>query len=68
MKVGEFQGYKKQAAASNGKTYVSPLLDAVPSGDVPLEILRQKLNSQNSANEIVDIQRQIRRIEKVRHE
>ena len=65
MKVSEFQGYKKHAPASKAKTYVSPLLDAVPSEDVPLEILRQNLKSETTIDGIEDIQRQIRHVEEV---
>ncbi|KAI9561023.1 hypothetical protein GHT06_011979 [Daphnia sinensis] len=66
MKVGEFQGKAKAPVASNGRTRVSPLLDAVPSGDVPLAILRHKLLRSNSSPESADIQRKLRRIEKKR--
>ena len=62
MKVGEFQGYKKHAAVSKTKAYVSPLLDAVPSEDVPLEILRRKLKSQTTTDGIEFIQSQIRHL------
>ncbi len=65
MKVAEFQGNGKAPVASNGRKRVSPLLDAVPSGDVPLEILRHKLRRGGSNEETSDIQRAIRGIEKV---
>ena len=65
MKVAEFQGNSKAPVASNGRQRVSPLLDAVPSGDVPLEILRHKLRKSGSNEESSDIQRAIRGIEKV---
>ncbi len=65
MKVGEFQGKGKAPMASNGRKRVSPLLDAVPSGDVPLEILRHKLRKTNSSPESDEIQRKIRGVEKV---
>lgn len=65
MKVAEFQGNGKSPVASNGRKRVSPLLDAVPSGDVPLEILRHKLRKGGSNEETSDIQRAIRGIEKV---
>ena len=65
MKVGDFQGKAKAPMASNGRKRVSPLLDAVPSGDVPLEILRHKLRKSNSSPESVEIQRKLRGIEKV---
>ena len=65
MKVGDFQGKAKAPVASNGRKRVSPLLDAVPSGDVPLEILRHKLRKSNSSPESVEIQRKLRGIEKV---
>ncbi|XP_046633726.1 legumain-like [Daphnia pulicaria] len=66
MKVGEFQGKGKAPMASNGRKRVSPLLDAVPSGDVPLEILRHKLRKMNSSPGSAEIQRKIRGIEKKR--
>ena len=65
MKVAEFQGNSKAPVASNSRQRVSPLLDAVPSGDVPLEILRHKLRKSGSNEESTDIQRAIRGIEKV---
>lgn len=66
MKVAEFQGKaSKQPVASNSHKHVSPLLDAVPSGDVPLEILRRQMSASNSDEEINDIKRKIRLIEKV---
>lgn len=64
MKVSEFQG-KNNKPATNGRKFVSPLIDAVPSGDVPLEILRRKMESSNSVEEVGEFQRKIRQIEKV---
>ncbi len=68
MKVAEFQG-SKALLKSNGdadrRKRVSPLLDAVPSGDVPLEILRHRMRASNSNEEALDIQRKIRQMEKV---
>lgn len=66
MKVAEFQGKGvKPAVASNGRKFVSPLLDAVPSGDVPLAILRNQMKTTNSNEEAADIVKKIRQIEKV---
>ena len=66
LKVAEFQGYTN-TTGTNGKkvAHISPLLDAVPSGDVPLEILRQQLKW-SSSHEAADIQRKIRHTEKVK--
>jgi len=66
LKVAEFQGYTN-TTGTNGKKVarISPLLDAVPSGDVPLEILRQQLKW-SSSHEAADIQRKIRHTEKKR--
>jgi len=66
MKVAEFQG-KISKPATNGRKFVSPLLDAVPSGDVPLEILRHKMTGANSIEEVGEYQRKIRQMEKVRN-
>lgn len=63
--MAEFQGKAKAPTALNGRERVSPLLDAVPSGDVPLEILRHKLRKSGSNEETTQVQRAIRRIEKV---
>ncbi len=69
MKVAEFQGSKALLKSSNGdagrRKRVSPLLDAVPSGDVPLEILRHRMRASNSNEEALEIQRKIRQMEKV---
>lgn len=65
MKVAEFQG-KISKPATNGRKFVSPLLDAVPSGDVPLEILRHKMTGANSIEEVGEYQRKIRQMEKKR--
>lgn len=65
LKVAEFQGKVRAPAAPNGRERVSPLLDAVPSGDVPLEILRHKLRKSASNQESSAVQRAIRGIEKV---
>ena len=65
MKVAAFQGHGKKTVAPNNKIATSPLLDAVPSGDVPLEIMRRKLNSVNSIKESGDIKRKIRHLQKV---
>ena len=66
MKVAEFQG-KISKPATNGRKFVSPLLDAVPSGDVPLEILRHKMSGANSIEEVGEYQKKIRQMEKVRN-
>jgi len=66
MKVAAFQGHGKKTVAPNNKIATSPLLDAVPSGDVPLEIMRRKLNSVNSIKESGDIKRKIRHLQKKR--
>ena len=66
MKVAAFQSYGNRSVDPNNKNFVSPILDAVPSGDVPLEILRRQLNSVNSEKEISDVQRKIRHLQKVR--
>ena len=61
LKVADFQG-------SGGKNKVSTAhfpsqLDAVPSGDVPLEILKRKLERADSLSEQVDILNQITTLE-----
>jgi len=66
MKVAAFQSYGNRSIDPNNKNFVSPILDAVPSGDVPLEILRRQLNSVNSEKEISDVQRKIRHLQKKR--
>lgn len=63
--MAEFQGKAKAPTAPNGRERVSPLLDAVPSGDVPLEILRHKLRKSSSNEETGRVQMAIRKIEKV---
>ena len=69
MKVAEFQGFgNATVAAANGgmkKARISPLLDAVSSGDVPLEILRHQLKLSKSEKLTSDIERKIRHTEKV---
>ena len=65
LKVAEFQGREKAASASNGRRFVSPLLDAVPSGDVPLEILKHKARLSGSNGEAEAVQRKIHHMEKV---
>ena len=65
MSVAEFQGYDRPAENQLPSRKFSPLDDAVPSGDVPLEILRRKLGYSNSDESSKDISRKIRHIEKV---
>jgi len=71
MKVAEFQGFgNATVAAVNGgmkKAHISPLLDAVSSGDVPLEILRHQLKLSKSEKLTSDIERKIRHTEKKRN-
>lgn len=65
MKVAEFQGRKKGPALMSNERRVSPLSDAVPSGDVPLEILRRRLERSKSEKETNELQAKIRQLHKV---
>ena len=62
MKVSEFLGGAKKSkdVAANKKTGVSPKSDAVPSGDVPLEILKHKLMDSDSIKEKIALKKEIR--------
>lgn len=66
LKVAEFQGREKAVSVSNGRRFVSPLLDAVPSGDVPLEILKHKARLSGSNGEAEAVKKKIHHIEKKR--
>jgi len=66
MKVAAFQGYGNRSVYRNNRISVSPTIDAVSSGDVPLEILRRRLNSVNSQKESDEIQTQIHHLQKKR--
>jgi len=58
LKVADFQGY----AAKTGKTasvHVPAHLDAVPSGDVPLEILKHRVSEAETVEEQMEIQKEI---------
>ena len=65
MKVAAFQGYGNRSVNRNNRISVSPTIDAVSSGDVPLEILRRRLNSVNSQKESDEIRTQIHHLQKV---
>jgi len=62
LKVADFQGSGSKANKIS-TTHVPPELDAVPSGDVPLEILKRKLERADSLSEQVDIRLQITALE-----
>ena len=62
LKVADFQGSGSKANKIS-TTHVPPELDAVPSGDVPLEILKRKLERADSLSEQVDILNQITTLE-----
>lgn len=66
LKVAEFQGRDKAVSVSNGHRFISPLLDAVPSGDVPLEILKHKARLSSSNEETETVQRKINHMQKKR--
>ena len=70
MKVADFQGFAKRNTTATGsnetqRPRVSPVTDAVPSGDVPMEILWRRLKSAGSHQTATDIRRKIRHAEKV---
>lgn len=71
MKVADFQGFAKRNTTATGsnetqRPRVSPVTDAVPSGDVPMEILWRRLKSAGSHQTATDIRRKIRHAEKKR--
>jgi len=67
MSVSEFQGRKSSFSVTK-KTFRknSEIIDAVPSFEVPLMILRKSLSkaqSENSADKVIEIQKQIFKLE-----